>query len=65
MTSILEIGGRGENGGVRSTETWGMNEHGQLVQRNPLSQQHVRRLRLAGMPDGLFVPNDGCWPDES
>ena len=58
VTSIVEYGGRGENGGVRSTETWGMNELGQFVQRNPLSEHHVRRLRLAGIPDGLFVPND-------
>ena len=44
---------------MRSTETWGMNEVGQLVQRNPLSEQHLRRLRLAGPHDRLFVPNDG------
>lgn len=59
VTSIVEVGGRGERGGVRSTETWGMNEFNELVQRNPLSEQHVRRLRLTGVPDGLFVPNDG------
>jgi Flp pilus assembly CpaF family ATPase len=58
VTSILEIGGRSENGGVRSTETWGMNEFGQFVQRNPLSEPHMRRLRLAGAADGLFIPND-------
>ena len=58
VTSIVEYGGRGENGGVRSTETWGMDDFGQLVQRNPLSQHHVRRLRLAGVPDGVFIPND-------
>jgi Flp pilus assembly CpaF family ATPase len=58
VTSIVEYGGRGDSGGVRTTETWGMNEFGNLVQRNPLSQHHVRRLRLAGVPDGLFIPND-------
>ena len=58
VTSILEIGGRSENGGVRSTETWGMDEFSQFEQRNPLSEHHTRRLRLAGAPDGLFVPND-------
>ena len=58
VTSIVEYGGRGENGGVRSTETWGMNERNQLVQRNPLSERHVRRLRLAGVSDSVFVPND-------
>jgi Flp pilus assembly CpaF family ATPase len=59
VTSIVEYGGRGESGGVRSTETWGMNELGQFVQRNPVSEHHLRRLRLAGVADGLFVPNDG------
>ncbi len=59
VTSIVEYGGRGENGGVRSTETWGMNEMGQFVQRNPLSERHLRRLRLAGVGAGTFVPNDG------
>ncbi|MEY2443752.1 MAG: hypothetical protein QOE00_332, partial [Ilumatobacteraceae bacterium] len=39
-------------------ETWGMNELHQFVQRNPLSQQHTRRLRLAGVPDGSFIPNE-------
>lgn len=58
VTSIVEYGGRGEHGGVRSTETWGMNERNQFVQRNPLSERHIRRLRLAGIPDGVFVPND-------
>lgn len=60
VTSIVEVGGRGEHGGVRSTETWGMNEFNGLVQRNPLSEHHMRRLRLAGVLDGLFVPNDGA-----
>jgi hypothetical protein len=59
VTSIVEYGGRGENGGVRSTETWGMNEFNHFVQRNPLSEHHLRRLRLAGVPVGTFVPNDG------
>jgi pilus assembly protein CpaF len=59
VTSIVEYGGRGENGGVRSTETWGMNELNQFVQRNPLSERHLRRLRLVGASDDLFVPNDG------
>ncbi len=59
VTSIVEYGGRGEGGGVRSTETWGMNDAGQFVQRNPVSEHHLRRLRLAGIADGLFVPNDG------
>ena len=49
VTSIVEYGGRGESGGVRSTETWGMNESNEFVQKNPLSEHHLRRLRLAGI----------------
>ena len=59
VTSIVEFGGRGESGGVRSTEVWGMNDFNQFEQRNPLSQHHLRRLRLAGVADGLFVPSGG------
>ncbi|MEO5899895.1 MAG: hypothetical protein ABIR68_07140, partial [Ilumatobacteraceae bacterium] len=58
VTSILEIGGRGADGGVRSTEVWGTDDDGRLVQRAPLEQRHVRRLRLAGIADDVFVPND-------
>jgi len=58
VTSIVEYGGRGPDGGVRSTEVWGLDAGGELVQRVPLEQRHVRRLRQAGVPDGLFVPND-------
>jgi pilus assembly protein CpaF len=58
VTSILEIGGRGPDGGVRSTEVWGTDDAGRLVQRAPLERRHVRRLRLAGISDDLFVPND-------
>ena len=59
VTSIVEFGGRGADGGVRSTEVWGLDEQNRLVQRAPLEQRHVRRLRIAGIPEGLFVPNDG------
>ncbi|HEY7625971.1 MAG TPA: ATPase, T2SS/T4P/T4SS family [Ilumatobacteraceae bacterium] len=59
VTSIVEVGGRGEHGGIRTTETWGINDWNEFVQRNPLSEQHLRRLRLAGCAVGLFVPNDG------
>jgi Flp pilus assembly CpaF family ATPase len=58
VTSIVEFGGRDPDGGVRTTEVWGMTEHHQLVQCNQLSERHLRRLRLAGVADGLFVPND-------
>ena len=59
VTSIVEFGGRGLDGGVRSTEVWGLDDDGCFVQRAPLEQRHVRRLRMAGVSDGLFVPNDG------
>ena len=59
VTSIVEFGGRGSDGGVRTTEVWGMDDRNRFAQRNPLSERHIRRLRLAGIPDGLFVPNDG------
>jgi Flp pilus assembly CpaF family ATPase len=56
ITSIVEFGGRGPDGGVRTTETWGLDAAGRLVQLNPLNERHLRRLRLAGVPEGLFVP---------
>ena len=57
VTAIVEFGGRGPDGGVRSTEVWGIDETNQLVQRAPLEQRHLRRLRMAGIDEGLFVPN--------
>jgi uncharacterized protein YjeT (DUF2065 family) len=36
-----------------------MNDLNQFVQRNPLSERHLRRLGLAGVVAGTFVPNDG------
>jgi hypothetical protein len=48
VTSIIEIGGLGERGGLASTEVWGVGPDGGLVQRAPLSDRHLQRLRLAG-----------------
>lgn len=48
ITSIIEVGGIGESGGVATTEVWALDETGDLVQRAPLSPGHLRRLRLAG-----------------
>lgn len=48
ITSILEVGGRGETGGVASTEVWAMDQYGQLEMRAPLSVTHRRRLELYG-----------------
>lgn len=58
VTSIVEFGGRGPDGGVRTTEVWGIDQRGELVQRAPLEQRHLRRLRLAGINESIFVPND-------
>jgi pilus assembly protein CpaF len=48
ITSILEVGGRGENGGVATTEVWGCDQHGVLEMRAPLSVAHRRRLEVYG-----------------
>ncbi len=64
VTSIVELGGRGPDGGVRSTEVWGLDESHRLSQLAPLEQRHLRRLRLAGVDESLFVPRDafaGAW----
>ncbi|MCU0261395.1 MAG: Flp pilus assembly complex ATPase component TadA [Ilumatobacteraceae bacterium] len=59
VTSIVEVGGLGEAGGVATTEVWGLDGRGQLVQRAPLSTRHLRRLELAGVPTGLFAMTTG------
>jgi pilus assembly protein CpaF len=56
VTSILEVGGRGEASGVRTTELWALDDAGRLMQTTPLSEQHRRRLRLSGEDESLFVP---------
>ncbi|MGB9345713.1 MAG: ATPase, T2SS/T4P/T4SS family, partial [Ilumatobacteraceae bacterium] len=49
VTSIIEVGGLGEAGGVSSTEVWALDEYDdELAQVAPLSQRHLTRLRLAG-----------------
>ena len=58
ITSIIEVGGLGEGGGVASTETWSIADDEILRQRLPLSQTHLRRLHLAGYPATLFAPED-------
>ncbi|MDJ0768003.1 MAG: ATPase, T2SS/T4P/T4SS family [Ilumatobacter sp.] len=57
VTSIIEIGGLGERGGLASTEVWGIGEHGDLVQLAPLSARHLQRLRIAGYDPQLFAPS--------
>jgi pilus assembly protein CpaF len=55
VTSIIEVGGHGEAGGVASTEVWGLDTAGRLVQVAPLSHRHLARLRLAGYDTALFA----------
>lgn len=56
VTSIVEVGGTGESAGLATTEVWGVDDHGDLVQRAPLSECHLRRLRLAGYDPSQFAP---------
>ena len=60
VTSIIEIGGMGENGGLATTEVWGMGPDGQLIQQAPLSERHLQRLRIAGYDAQHFAPT-GEW----
>ena len=60
VTSIIEIGGLGEQGGLATTEVWGLDHDGQLVQRAPLSTRHLQRLRLSGYDPQLFAAT-GEW----
>lgn len=54
VTSIIEIGGLGERGGLATTEVWAIGVDGRLEQRAPLSERHLQRLRLAGYDSALF-----------
>lgn len=60
VTSIIEVGGLGEAGGVSSTEVWGVDDFGVLRQVAPLSQRHLRRLRLAGYDADQFAVDGGA-----
>ena len=60
VTSIVEIGGLGERGGLATTEVWGVDARGTLVQRAPLSERHLQRLRLAGYDPADFA-DVGGW----
>lgn len=60
VTSIIEIGGLGEHGGLATTEVWSVGDDGALAQRAPLSGRHLQRLRLAGYDTRAFAP-DGGW----
>ena len=60
VTSIVEVGGPGESGGLATTEVWGIADDGELTQRAPLSARHLRRLRLAGYEPSDFAPSE-AW----
>ncbi len=59
VTSIIEVGGLGENGGLATTEVWGISDDGQLHQLAPLSARHLTRLRLAGYDPQMFAMTGG------
>ncbi|MGI9646789.1 MAG: CpaF family protein [Ilumatobacteraceae bacterium] len=60
VTSIVEVGGIGEAGGVASTEIWGLDHDGRLEQFAPLSQRHLSRLRLGGYSPAAFAMDGGA-----
>ena len=57
VTSIIEVGGLGERGGLATTEVWGIGDGSELVQIAPLSARHLARLRLAGYDPRMFAPS--------
>ncbi|MEQ9164380.1 MAG: ATPase, T2SS/T4P/T4SS family, partial [Ilumatobacter fluminis] len=59
VTSIIEIGGLGERGGLATTEVWSIGDSGRLTQVAPLSTRHLQRLRLAGYDPRSFAPGSG------
>jgi pilus assembly protein CpaF len=56
VTSIIEVGGLGERGGLATTEVWGIGHDGQLGQTAPLSTRHLQRLRISGYDPQMFAP---------
>ena len=58
ITSIVEVGGLGEAGGVSTTEVWGIGRDGELDSSHP--RRHQQRLRLAGFDTSLFA-SIGSW----
>lgn len=55
VTSIIEIGGIGEQGGLASTEIFGIGQGGVLEQMAPMSTRHLRRLRISGYDTQIFA----------
>jgi Flp pilus assembly CpaF family ATPase len=62
ITSIREISGLGERGGVASTEVWGLDgDTGRLVPIVALEPRHARQMELAGYRAGDFAPAGQLW----
>lgn len=61
ITQIREVGGLGERGGVASTELFGVDPDGRLVQRAPMEPRHARQMELAGFDPRAFVPGGAMW----
>lgn len=61
ITSVREIAGLGEAGGVASTEVWGLDPDGRLVAKAPLEPRHVRQLELAGFDPTALAPRSLAW----
>jgi Flp pilus assembly CpaF family ATPase len=55
VSSIIEVGGPGESGGVASTELFALDAAGSLGQVAPLSQRRLRRIATAGEDASLFT----------
>lgn len=55
ITSIIEVGGLGERGGVSATEVWALGDTGELEQIAGLSPRHLNRLRVSGYSPDQFA----------
>lgn len=55
VSSVIEVGGPGEAGGVASTEIFALGRDGVLTQVAPVSQRRLRRLQMMGEDPGLFT----------
>jgi pilus assembly protein CpaF len=61
VTSIVEVGGQGERGGVASSEVWGLDDSGEFRQFLPLMPRHLRQLALSGYRAEIFAPRAEVW----
>jgi Flp pilus assembly CpaF family ATPase len=61
ITQIREVAGLGERGGVASSELWGLDDTGRLVQRCAIEPGHAHRLLQAGYDPARFTPLEARW----